>query len=90
MDRLLGRFPAYVWCLWVAGGLTVVGGLTALAGAAGGQDRVAGVALLYAFGVAATAANALTQKRSLWLTAFLYVAGLWPSATECSWPFCFR
>lgn len=74
MDRRLSRYPAHVWCLWVACGLTVVGGLTVLAAAVGGQDRIAGVAVLYAAAAAATAANALTQRRSPWLTAFLYVA----------------
>jgi len=62
------------WCLWVACGLVVAGGVVALAAAAGGTDRIAGVALPFAVAAAALAANALTQSRRSWLSLLLYVA----------------
>ncbi|MGH7764048.1 MAG: hypothetical protein ACREOM_06505 [Candidatus Dormibacteraceae bacterium] len=45
-----------------------------MAAPAGAINRVAGVALPFVVAVAALAANALTQNRSGWLSALLYMA----------------
>ncbi len=68
------RFSAVELCLWVACVLTAAGGVIALVAPAGGTNRLSGVALPFAVGAAAQAANALTQRRSGWFSGLLYAA----------------
>jgi hypothetical protein len=53
--------------------LSAAGGVVALAVPAGGINRLSGVALPFAVSAGAQAANALTQRRSGWLSGLLYV-----------------
>jgi hypothetical protein len=63
-------------CLWLACGLAAVGGVAATVLPAGGENRVAGMAIPFWVAAAALAANALTRRRGRWLAAVLYaVAG---------------
>lgn len=59
-------------CTWAAGAIAAAGAVVAIAVPAGGTNRVLGVALPFAVGAAALAANALISLRTGWLSLLLY------------------
>jgi hypothetical protein len=69
-DRFLPR------CLWAASGLAAIGGVLAMALPAGGENRIAGMALPFGVAAAALAAHALTGQRTRWLAALLYAIAM--------------
>ncbi len=77
MNLRITAAQAMVWTLWAACALALLGAVIALALPPRDENRIAPMALPFAVGAAALAANALTQRRNPWLTGLLYaLAGL--------------
>ncbi len=77
MDSISERQPRVLWAFWLAAGLAATGGIAPLLLAAGGTNRIGGVAIPFGIAAIALALDALSYQRGRPIATILYfLAGM--------------